>query len=751
MPFIRGHLEAYFPPSDDLVQKVQQIADLDKKDASRRKILQEQLDAAEQAAATVKKASLTNTKKMTRRCPRLTVIHSQSNEGIVVARLRDELRRLDEAKEERHKNQPTPPWIMAVREALPADSKMSKYVTAAAHLDMFTITQVLLYYLYDVFRAIIGGGRGTRVSAEGDDDGGACGDNDANDDGDDDHDEYYLEVEGALERMQRATHSCTLRPHTYFDSDKQMPTEVEVLDCLKLIQKIILLFKVSGGDERLKAVISHAQDLYDKSVYSGTNYRRPLCVEVEVTKNELATHFFYMSLIQFEAELARQVGTVHISENGYVAKDTSNWSRKRSKRFDSLKNQLKQIALARNKLARNLFANGEKNESDPLSILEMMGKILHYLQGLKHCLPITKWGELPDTWANHTVYHSLLDKVRDDKVKIQVKLTRSRSRMAVPIPPDDCFVGREECVRQITKSLMQRGARVLVHGPSGVGKTTLIAEVIRRCEANGLAGVNLMGWLTGGTKQSLQSELIELFNLYHPEVVRGLESKSDKCLEAVRKWFETHDDWLIVVDDTTSDTETLSRYILTNSSHGRVIVTSKEQLDKKVALKAPSIKTTLTLNLQPLSTTRCFEMWQAMRLFRVSTKELDQMSEHDNIEVELESRCNRTRDSPPLSAVAYVRPQPYETPRERKNRHRKIASALLEYECLSTPGLQFFFEKSLGNLPLSVRLVGNMLRNSGGECVVTGTSCMRCVWRVWINCVCVSVCLCVCVRACMCH
>ena len=92
------------------------------------------------------------------------------------------------------------------------------------------------------------------------------------------------------------------------------------------------------------------------------------------------------------------------------------------------------------------------------------------------------------------------------------------------------------------------------------------------------------------------------------------------------------------------------------------------------------------------------------------------MSENVNIEADLMKRCNHTKDNPHLMSVAYVPPKTDETDQETKQRHRMIESSLREYEGLSTPGLNKFFSESLGNLPVSVRLVGNMLLQSGGTC-----------------------------------
>ena len=90
------------------------------------------------------------------------------------------------------------------------------------------------------------------------------------------------------------------------------------------------------------------------------------------------------------------------------------------------------------------------------------------------------------------------------------------------------------------------------------------------------------------------------------------------------------------------------------------------------------------------------------------------MSENDKVEADLEGRCIRTVAKPPVTPVEYVPPPNNEKLRDRRQRLRKMESALREYEALTTPGLRKFLEDSLGSLPVSVRLVGNMLRSNDG-------------------------------------
>ena len=686
-PFIKKCMQAAFPPTGDQAKLYADMEQLEQQDEDQKQELRKQRTVAEEAAAVAKKNFLGDKSNVILKQKMADAIkHKRSVSDLVD----NKIQQIEAVKQARHKSKPTPAWLEAVHEAFPAGSKMVNHITAEGIFDMYTIGKIFQHFLHDVFRDAIG------------------------------YDEYDFEAKDLLDRMQRATNLRTLRAH-FFDEGKQMPTEAEVLDALTTMRRILLFCKQDRGAKDLQHVVSNAQDLYRKSASPGP----PACVSVELTETELAAHFVYTGLCMFDTELTLMVGPNHVIDGPYVPTDASAWPSVRHERFKDRTHELKQIVLVRNNFAHNSEGDesAKKKKTNILRILEKMGKVLHYLDGLKERLPSTKWGGVATGWTHHSAYRALSATTRGGKVKMRVKLVRSPDRMTIPIPADMYFTGREDSVRRVTASLLQKASRVLVHGSSGVGKSTLVSEVIRSSPINSCEDIRLMAWLSGSTDKALRRDLVEVFSSHHREVVHGLESNPDECLEAIHKWLRTHDGWLFAVDDVTAEAESLFRYIPLDAPHGRVIVSSKERLDQAMDAEAPVLKTTLTERLQPLSTKSCLEIWQRMKLFPVSSQELDQMSKNVNIETELEGRCTSTVTKPPVTPVPYVPPPKNEKARDRRQRHRKMAVALREYEALTTPGLGEFLEESLGNLPVSVRLVGNMLRNDDGEymCLECGT------------------------------
>lgn len=117
--------------------------------------------------------------------------------------------------------------------------------------------------------------------------------------------------------------------------------------------------------------------------------------------------------------------------------------------------------------------------------------------------------------------------------------------------------GREPEVAAVTEALLAGpGARVLLHGPSGVGKATVATAVARQpvlCEralgveakANSMAsGLRLRGWLPGATDDGLRRAVITLFLGALPSVIAGVEHKFDAALSCIKKWLQSND-WLV--------------------------------------------------------------------------------------------------------------------------------------------------------------------------------------------------------------
>ena len=301
--------------------------------------------------------------------------------------------------------------------------------------------------------------------------------------------------------------------------------------------------------------------------------------------------------------------------------------------------------------------------------------------------------------------------------------------MRIPIPQERIFVGRETEVVKIEQGLHSPGSLILVRGIAGVGKDTLVAEVMRGKAVQALAGVQMVAWMQGTTDATLRRQLIGCFRTHRPGILQGLEDDPASCVQAITQWLRDNSGWLFVVEDATRECRALFECLPLDASHGRVVVTSKERLDTEINASSRKLPPkTHVVELEPLDTEQSLKIWSSMNLYHGKVTLADVLLLRDK---ELENECLASGGK-----VKYVPPPPSgtETPAEAQKRQAimkkklnlrersKDARARLEQAAvremeareLSTPDLCTFLSETLGNLPLSVRLCGHMLKADGG-------------------------------------
>jgi hypothetical protein len=112
--------------------------------------------------------------------------------------------------------------------------------------------------------------------------------------------------------------------------------------------------------------------------------------------------------------------------------------------------------------------------------------------------------------------------VRDIDTPTTLRLEMPSVRMSVPVSRVGEIVGRESTVRQVVAALAPPGAWVLVYGPPGVGKDTVMAEVAHSIDVQSFGG--LQAWLQASSDAVLRRQLIELFATHRPRVVAGMDN-----------------------------------------------------------------------------------------------------------------------------------------------------------------------------------------------------------------------------------
>ena len=163
----------------------------------------------------------------------------------------------------------------------------------------------------------------------------------------------------------------------------------------------------------------------------------------------------------------------------------------------------------------------------------------------------------------------------------------------------------------------------------------------------------------------------------------------------------THRDWLMVVEDATVECQGLFDYVPVGS--GRVVITSTQHLD--TAKVGNPLGIALVLPVLPLQTADSIEMWRRMNLFNKTPADNSSANDSGWSEDEWQTACVQTS-----GAVVYQKPDAKEKARVTRQRHMEMRRGLREHSELSTEGLKKFLEEELGNLPLSVKLIGHVIR-----------------------------------------
>jgi tetratricopeptide (TPR) repeat protein len=111
----------------------------------------------------------------------------------------------------------------------------------------------------------------------------------------------------------------------------------------------------------------------------------------------------------------------------------------------------------------------------------------------------------------------------------------------VPLPPNPFFTGREKLLRQLHETLNLRQAAAL-SGLGGVGKTQTATHYayLHRHEYQAVL------WVLAETVESIHAGLVAIARVLDlPEK----DAPKQQTITAVKHWLETHNDWLLILDN----------------------------------------------------------------------------------------------------------------------------------------------------------------------------------------------------------
>lgn len=148
--------------------------------------------------------------------------------------------------------------------------------------------------------------------------------------------------------------------------------------------------------------------------------------------------------------------------------------------------------------------------------------------------------------------------------------------------PNRIFTGRERELADLHSALQTGNAALTpvpaaLHGMGGVGKTQTAARYVRLHRKDYV----LVGWVRGETLADFQAQVAGLAPDLYPPI--PVQNDQQATFQAVKRWFETHGDWLLVVDNAENLSELVR--LLPNHPGGRVLLTTRETVPPKLAAR----------------------------------------------------------------------------------------------------------------------------------------------------------------------
>jgi tetratricopeptide (TPR) repeat protein/Cdc6-like AAA superfamily ATPase len=148
----------------------------------------------------------------------------------------------------------------------------------------------------------------------------------------------------------------------------------------------------------------------------------------------------------------------------------------------------------------------------------------------------------------------------------------------LPVERNPLFTAREDLLLQLQAAFLSqyRNARtsawVALCGLGGIGKTQIAVEFAYRYQSN----YSAIFWVSAETSDRLIADYIAIAErIYGPEY---FIQDQEQIIEAVKHWFATHADWLLIFDGVT-DLKAVRSFI-PPVSRGNILLTTRQQLEE---------------------------------------------------------------------------------------------------------------------------------------------------------------------------
>ena len=142
----------------------------------------------------------------------------------------------------------------------------------------------------------------------------------------------------------------------------------------------------------------------------------------------------------------------------------------------------------------------------------------------------------------------------------------------VPYRQNPFFTGREDVLEHIYTLLSTRNAALIsqppaISGLGGIGKTQTAVEYAYQYQQE----YQYVLWLQANTRETLISDVVTLADLLKlPEKDATDQSRT---IEAIKRWFEEHVNWLLIVDN--ADDLPMTDTFLPHNGRGHILLTTR--------------------------------------------------------------------------------------------------------------------------------------------------------------------------------
>lgn len=160
----------------------------------------------------------------------------------------------------------------------------------------------------------------------------------------------------------------------------------------------------------------------------------------------------------------------------------------------------------------------------------------------------------------------------------------------MPYEQNHFFTGREEDLKRLEEALLDGHTTALsqtqaISGLGGIGKTQTAVEYAYRHRADYAA----VFWTAADTAAALTTGFVEIARLL--DLPQAQEADQLLAVEAVKRWLETHERWLLIADN--ADQPELLKDFRPRRMSGHMLLTSRAQVFDMLGVTRPVVMETL--------------------------------------------------------------------------------------------------------------------------------------------------------------